>query len=167
MGDVLETIGSWREKLLDLTKRNRLINCRLGKSGPILLEHPGLECLWRLLATENQTLTFPWRRDLVPSHAQDGDIDAEVVGQTSFSSIADDDYNSGPIAAPEKVTLEQCLESEHLEEQHVLTSLPDKPLAGRLQRLALYDQTSISEQGVNTLYVAFRPSPVVRVSRQQ
>lgn len=154
MGDILEIIETWRQKLLDLSKRNRLINCRLGRNGAIVLDHPQFESLWRLLVSHNQTLIFAWRRDLVPSPLKDNESDEDGSSENPSASDTNSDGDD-VVQAPETITLEQCLASECLEEKHVLTSLPDKALARRLQRLALYDQTSQSEQGVNTLYVAF------------
>ena len=50
---------------------------------------------------------------------------------------------------------EQCLESRRLAEEHVLTQTADRPLGTRLNRLSLNAKTSLDEQGVNTLYLAF------------
>ena len=57
---------------------------------------------------------------------------------------------------PPRITLEQCLESRALSSNHLLTDLQDRALGNRLNRMSLNARTSLSEQGVNVLFVAFR-----------
>ena len=55
----------------------------------------------------------------------------------------------------ERIDLRLCLESPYFRDDHVLTDLTDKQLKSRLGRLALNAKTSMTEQGVPTLYVTF------------
>ena len=38
--DIQTKLDDWRSKLLDLTKRNRLVNCKIGARGAIQILHP-------------------------------------------------------------------------------------------------------------------------------
>src|SRR5664279_2479214 len=66
MTDIMDVIGGWREKLLDLSKRNRLINCRTGtKTGAVLLDHPEMRTIWARFALDSGTMQFPWKHELL------------------------------------------------------------------------------------------------------
>jgi Protein of unknown function (DUF4011) len=49
---VLARIEQWRSQLLDLTKRNRLINCPMARSGAIVIEYPDPTDVWGRLLTK-------------------------------------------------------------------------------------------------------------------
>ena len=73
MQEVTDIVGSWREKLLDLSKRNRLINCRTGaKASAVLLGHPQMEAIWKTLI-DGETLRFPWKHELLEEETDDLD----------------------------------------------------------------------------------------------
>src|SRR5262249_15592254 len=65
------------------------------------------------------------------------------------------DQAEGPVQGDEADVLARCRRSPRLRPDHLLTELPDRQLAGRLNRLALNSRESLAEQGVATLYVAF------------
>ena len=144
--DINARIEEWRTHLLDTSKRNRLISFKSGRTGGIDLVHPDPGDIWHRLVAE-AGLTFVWQRDLIelPPDAEE----ASKTGPTLFD----------PIKAPERpsedVILEQCRRSPRLRDEHVLTKLSDRRLAIRLSRLALNARESLTEQGVNILYVAF------------
>jgi len=77
----------------------------------------------------------------------------ESESQDSYPSLFDTDTETK--VPDERIDLKLCLESPHLRDDHILTELADKQLKSRLGRLALNAKTSISEQGVPTLYVTF------------
>jgi very-short-patch-repair endonuclease len=146
--DMNASIEAWRTKLLDITKRNRLISFKAGRTGGVSLVHPDPGELWHRLVLSDEALTFVWKRDLVelPPDAEEG---ASAGSLTLFD----------PVETPERETdpdvLERCRHSPYLRPEHLLTDLPDRRLAGRLTRLALNSRESLTEQGVATLYVAF------------
>ena len=111
------------------------------------MEHPGLGVVWKRLVLNNKKLTFVWHRDLVDTEP------AEDAGQTSLldengEGKADEKQN-------ERSEFEQCLGSPRLLTNHVLTRMPDKSLGSRLYRLSLNARTSLTEQGINNLFLAF------------
>ena len=140
-------IADWRKQLLDLSKRNRLINCKVGARGAIEIEYPALTKVWQRLVLDSKTMTFVWRRDLLGEQPNQQQLpglllEEELNGESEQSK------------APQS-ELQQCLESPKLREEHLLTQLTDRPLGTRLNRLSLNARTSLTEQGINTLYLAF------------
>jgi very-short-patch-repair endonuclease len=146
--DIAAQIEDWRKKLLDTTKRNRLINFKVGRTGGIPLVYPDPSDLWHRLVTSASALTFVWKRDLVELPTEEGE-----VAEDGLPAIYD------PPEEPEQQTsqdvLGRCLRSPRLRPNHLLTDLPDRALASRLNRLALNARESLTEQGVAILYVAF------------
>jgi hypothetical protein len=148
--DIITKIEEWRSQLLDTSKRNRLINLSLGRAGAIKLVHPLVDRVWGRLVAESRAMSFPLKLDLVGE--SDEPIESDPPSGTypmlfTLEAEAKD--------ASERIDLGRCLESFRLHEGHLLTELTDKQLTSRLGRLALNAKTSMSEQGVPTLYVAF------------
>jgi hypothetical protein len=147
--DISTHIEKWRTQLLDTTKRNRLINFKTGRSGGIPLLHPEPGDLWHFLVADSQSLTFPWKRDLI-----DLPEDADEVGETGERTDPLESEGASTTAAAHGV-LDRCLLSPELRADHLLTDLPDKRLAARLTRLHYNAREALTEQGVTILYVAF------------
>jgi very-short-patch-repair endonuclease len=141
----LSQIEDWRTSLLDLSKRNRLISCKLGARGVLEIEHPGVDSIWEELVVRNSPMTFVWKRDL---------LDDEPTDEEKLSLFAEDNEESTDPKS-QRSDFDRCLKSEELSDDHLLTRLPDKKLASRLSRLALLARTSMEEQGVNVLFLAF------------
>src|SRR3954471_17472543 len=144
-----DRIEEWRSQLLDTSKRNRLISLSLGRAGAVKLVHPGAEVLWTRLVGDGGSMTFPTRQSLLGGPADDLADDEPGAFPSLF------DPQSEPKQTGEKVTIEACLASPRLRADHLLTELTDKLLKSRLGRLALNAKTSLTEQGVPTLYITF------------
>jgi very-short-patch-repair endonuclease len=146
--DITARIEAWRTQLLDTTKRNRLINFKVGRAGGIALVHPDPGDLWHRLVAQDSVLTFTWKRDLIDLPPDPGEA-GEEGGLTLYD----------PATAPEPLTgqevLERCRRSPRLRADHLLTDFEDRMLAARLIRLALNARESLTEQGVAILYIAF------------
>ena len=142
-------IEEWRSKLLDTSKRNRLISLSLGRAGAVKLVHPDTETLWSKLVDEGESVSFPKRLYLV-GRAAEGVIEDE---SEEFLSLLDAETEEK--SPPDRIDLQTCLSSPRLRPDHVLTELTDKLLKSRLGRLDLNAKTSMTEQGVPTLHVAF------------
>lgn len=142
-------IEEWRSKLLDTSKRNRLISLNLGRAGAVKLVHPSAKALWSRLVDEEESVTFPKKLYLAgrASEGMSGDESQE------FPSLLDGD--SEEKTPSDRVDLPTCLSSPRRRPDHVLTELTDKQLKSRLGRFDLNARTSLTEQGVPTLYVAF------------
>lgn len=155
---VLSRIDEWRSQLLDLSKRNRLINCRVDRTGGIRLEEPAPQALWRILVDESDSMIFVRKLDLVPSEegTDRSSEDGESLGR-------DGNFLEMPLAGEERPVesrrvpdIDSCRSAPGFKpDQHLLTGLSDKALATRLSRLSLNAKTSLSEQGINILYLAF------------
>ncbi|MBX6313303.1 MAG: DUF4011 domain-containing protein [Isosphaeraceae bacterium] len=145
-----DCIEKWRCQLLDTTKRNRLISLNLGRAGTVKLTHPGAERLWSRLVVEEQAMSFPFKRDLVGKL-----LDEEDDGPSGEPGFLLFDAEADSTVPGEFIDLQLCLKSPHLRDDHILTDLTDKQLDARLGRLALNATTSMTEQGVPTLYLAF------------
>ena len=70
--DLLGRIKEWQRKLLDLTNRNQLINCKIGPRAAFPLEYPSPGQVWSGLLGGAE-LTFAWKRELVPDANESGD----------------------------------------------------------------------------------------------
>lgn len=119
--------GLWKERLLDLTARNRLLNFRSTRVSTIQISSPGSADLYDRLAVREKSLTFPLYQ-----------------GKTVVSLVDEDDDDKGSMAdAPYKV-LPGDIET---------TKIPPD-LEKSLFRLAALARSSKEERGINTLYLA-------------
>lgn len=144
---IANQIEDWRRRLLDLTKRNRLINCKIGPTSAVELKHPAAAEIWDCLASRESKLTFASKADLVGNLP----LLRETVGHHD-DDMASDEMQS---AEPRSIPLKECLASRRLQGDHLLTDLTDAKLNTRLKRLALTAKTSLEEQGVNVLFAGF------------
>lgn len=148
---IFAQIEDWRSKLLDLTKRNRLINCKIGPTSALELVHPSPRVIWDHLANREVPLTFVWKASLVDEEElSNSEITPTEENEESPAASVDEQKSD-----QRRVPLDQCLASDELAPNHILTELTDAKLSTRLKRLALNAKTSIEEQGVNILFVAF------------
>ena len=147
--DLSARIEEWRSQLLDTTKRNRLISLKLGRTGALKLIHPPAESLWEQLVSLGGTMSFPMKQELVGEPEESNDQDPSGQYPSVFDPETDGNSPTG------RIDLGRCLDSPRLLETHVLTDLSDKLLKPRLGRLALNARTSMTEQGVPTLFLTF------------
>lgn len=121
---VQEIIAGWREKLLDLSKRNRLVNCRVGRSGAVLIEYPGIDAVWGQIAVDGKTLSFPWKHDLIgePDLDEDGPLFARADQPTGAPAGGEADNNGQQSKSSEADDLEACITSGKLEAHELLSS---------------------------------------------
>src|SRR5262249_42944308 len=137
---------SWRQNLLDTSRRNRLISYRAGRGGGIDFAHPDAATLWQRLVVAGGRLEFRWERGILGLPAQP--IHPQLLGQDPATDGA------------HEVTLREefprlCLQGARLRETDLLPALPDRRLDARLGRLALAAREALTELGVNVLYAAF------------
>ncbi len=118
----------WKNRLLDLGKRNRLINCALPKSGrrvsrtSLLLFNPGPHELWRLIVDIDSEIKFP-----VPISEL---YDSEESGQITLS--LESEFNNG-----------------------IKTNQSPVETCKTLRSLMKKSKEFIEEKGLNALYLAF------------
>ena len=156
-----DQIDEWRNHLLDLSKRNRLINCRIGTRAAVEIVHPDPDDFWQRIVVNNSAMTFVWKRALLDEEGEDESSQLWLFIEHSEGS---DHKNGGTLgetaatAAPSdsrQSEMEACLASPFLSDGHLLTPMADKTLGTRLKRLSLNAKSAIAEQGINILYLAF------------
>ena len=158
---VQDQIEEWRKRLLDLSKRNGLVNCKIGARGAIEVVHPDPEEVWQRIVVNNGTMFFAWKRDLLGEGDEDGAPQLSLFiedGEDNRQNKGDTGEEAAAEPIPTALRLsemEECLASPFLIEEHLLTPMADKTLRTRLNRLSLNAKTAIAEQGINVLYLAF------------
>jgi very-short-patch-repair endonuclease len=123
-------LRQWKNQLIDTSKRNRLLFFREGKTTTLRLMQPEPDALFDWLVCNERPLTFLLQE---PS-AGAGAGAAPASGGNAVSGLP-----PATIARPGEV----------------LTDREDEKLRGTLYNLRLRGRTSVSEQGVNILFVAF------------
>lgn len=121
-------IELWKNKLLDLGKRNRLINYRDTKRSNLRIISPDIYVLWESFVINENPIVFPYIED-----------DIEDAGQPNNSVGSVTSKQSEEESPSEYVITNQSLK----EQQKTLRSIREKA------------KTVIEEQGVNVLYLAF------------
>lgn len=58
--NIEQKVEIWKNKLLDLGKRNRLINYRITKRSSLMIKNPGIYDLWDTVVTNEDKLCFPF-----------------------------------------------------------------------------------------------------------
>ena len=156
-----DQIEEWRKRLLDLSKRNRLVNCKIGARAAIEVVHPEPESLWQRIVVNNGTMSFAWKRDLLDEEDEDDSpqlslfIEEGEDHRQNKEDSAEETTDKPVPSATKRSEMEECLASPFLREEHLLTQMADKTLGTRLNRLSLNAKTAIAEQGINVLYLAF------------
>ncbi len=54
--NIEQKVDIWKNKLLDLGKRNRLINYRITKRSSLMIKNPGIHDLWDTVVTNEDKL---------------------------------------------------------------------------------------------------------------
>lgn len=120
-------IASWKQSLLDLSRRNRLINFKGGLATRVQISSPGIHALYAALVVNEKGLKFPY----VPETTIE-DLDLEETVGSGARIVPGDLQPKPPVATPKDV----------------------KELNGKLERLRRNTRTIYEEQGVHTLFVA-------------
>ncbi|MCD7932726.1 MAG: DUF4011 domain-containing protein [Tannerellaceae bacterium] len=118
MANINIKIEAWKKRLLDLGKRNRLLNFRETKRSNVTITYPELQELYTAIVSEEKTLSFP--------HA--GMIDIDEQTEEIFGDIHTGDLQ---------------------------TNRTFTDLQRTLKILRAKSKSTIEEQGINTLYLAF------------
>lgn len=58
--NIEQKVDIWKNKLLDLGKRNRLINYRETKRSSLTIKNPGIFDLWKTVVIDEDKLCFPF-----------------------------------------------------------------------------------------------------------
>lgn len=119
MGEKLQnSIEQWKKRLLDLGKRNRLVNFRESKRSSVKITSPSINELWKHIVINEKELVFPYAKL----------IGYDDEGKELYERIINGDAE---------------------------TNKPIEELQKTLKVLRSKANTSIDEQGINTLYLTF------------
>lgn len=128
MIDIDRKIDSWKNQLLDLGKRNRLINYRDSKRSNLRITQPTLSALWKHFVVSEKPLIFPYVPDITDEEEQFTSGSTKIQQKSPIFDDGSSDVltNQSPI-----------------ERQKTLRSIRNKA------------RTILEEQGVNVLYLSF------------
>ena len=66
-------LNDWKRKLLDLGKRNALINFKLNSKSVLRLTQPTMKELWQLVVEDEKQIDFPYINDRDEDEENDAD----------------------------------------------------------------------------------------------
>jgi very-short-patch-repair endonuclease/DNA polymerase III delta prime subunit len=146
---ITETLGNWKRKLLDISKRNRALNFRPNKVTTVaIIDEQPAEVFRRLYLMERRMRFRPAETDSPePAHAS---LDANAF--TEINSVAEEVESTG--ASFDFVPYDTARLETRYTDDVLQTSLSAESLDKSLRRIADQARTSLEEQGVNTLFLA-------------
>ena len=139
MATIDQHIDAWKKRLLDLSRRNRLLYFRPDQSGTVPLLRPDASTLFTELVIHDRTFEF-YVPPEEPEESSESNEQVHGIGT-----------EVGQLSSPRP-------RAEHPGRQprpnEIVTGLDRKQLR-RLDRIRQRARTSLAEQGINTLFVAF------------
>lgn len=127
MGDIEEKIEIWKKLLLDLGKKNHLINYRETKRSTLKIIQPDFYSLWEKFVEDEKTLTFP-------------NASEDELRESDSSDAEDEPYKlNGPTISNGDIETDKSF----WDQQATLRNLRSKA------------KTFMEEQGINVLYLSF------------
>ena len=122
---------SWKNKLLDLGKRNRLLNYKETKIGTLRITSPEYRALYNLFVKDEQEIVFP-----LPNYEDEMPTDDDNESSGAGGTISGEtDYGGNG--------------------SFIRTNRPVNELQRVLRNLRNKAKVSIEEQGINILYLCF------------
>lgn len=128
MTPVLTKVEKWKQKLLDLSKRNRLLNYRETKRSNISIVKPDIKTIFDSIVNKGKELEF-----------------ALIDDKINLFNYDDIDKDSSKIN----------IEDINLKDGEILTNRSDSEMLKTLASIRAKAKTAMEEQGVNILYLAF------------
>lgn len=133
---VEERIKRWKNKLIDLSKRNRLLNFKPTKVSTVRIIDEIPSEIFQILVYDGKEMTF-----MPKSH---DDKESEDSGGSQDSEFAPEEFRSYE---------KDSLHEKHVD-VHLQTNLNDKRLDKNLFRIASISSSVMEEQGYNALFLA-------------
>lgn len=134
MSDIEELLAKARQSLLDMSNRNRLLNCRLDSERTVRVLDELPDQVYRVLVNEGETMGF-----LPAPGTEGGDLD---LGESDSE-----------LAQPEDGDAINDTARRHTD-RRLQTDLSGARLQTRLLRMHTEARTAIEEQGINVLHLA-------------
>jgi very-short-patch-repair endonuclease len=145
---ILQALGLWRRKLLDLSKRNKALNFKPTKVTTIAIvdEQPGV--VFEYLFTDGKQMKF---LPILPSKKEsDTGTDYQQMGLFETDKPEDSTEYDNSVFQPYKV---EELEDRHTDNLLQCNCSPEN-LDTSLRRIEEILQSNIEEQGVHTLFLS-------------
>ncbi len=135
MDEVAASLQRWQQRLIDLSRRNRLLHFTPTPSSALRLHQPVPVGLFEQLVLRERAITFfqPDPSEL-PLEAEGADLEGRAAGRLGGAT--------GRAVRPPRPN-------------ELVAEVEPGRLRRTLDRMRLRAQTSVSEQGINTLFVAF------------
>ena len=140
---ILSAISAWKKKLLDLTRRNRLLHFRASKTSTLMVSAPDVDAIYSRLVIEEKPWTV-W----APEETEDA---ADESNQPSLLDPAAPKAE----AEPKRLSLTELLDKfPPIESQIVLwPAASNSPLSKVLSNIYRRARSDYQEKGVRTLYL--------------
>lgn len=146
MGQKLHNrIEIWKKQLLDFGKRNRLINFLEGKRNNVKINTPSFEKLWEFIVINEREIIFPYARYVTYEDYQKNYKDYKPVHYIEKKKNKEDDF----------LTEDNILYTIIEIPGEISTNRNILDLETTLKVIRNKANTSIEEQGINTLYLTF------------
>ncbi len=154
---VAKELAQARDRLIDLTLRNRLTNFRPTRRTSIRIVHEIPAEVWRLLVSEERTVSFLAREEHELLKGQERYSDSQEDEGRPEAAGAENDEEAPTFELPPAAT---ALEGEgplagRYTDRFLQTDLTTRGLQVSLLRTAHYAQSALDETGVNVLFLAF------------
>ncbi|MBP6001961.1 MAG: DUF4011 domain-containing protein [Pyrinomonadaceae bacterium] len=144
---VVTTVNAWKNKLLDLTKRNRALNFKVNKVSTVTIIDELPSEIFRLLCLEKKLLRFG------PSDTPENIVDDIEVEEGTLFGEDDGDLES-QVQSNLFVSYDLgTLRSNHTDEV-LQTNASSETLDKSLRRIDDQARLIVEEQGINALYLA-------------
>ena len=146
-------VNLWKNRLLDLTKRNRALNFKPTKVSTVSMLNEKSAEVFRLLCFEEETLKFKAKPASRTEEKRDVNEESLTSGENSIDKVDDDDTSFSFPISPEFVPYESSELLEHQTSDYLLTNASTDKLDKSLLRIEQLAQLSFEEQGVNSLFL--------------
>lgn len=147
---VAASIDHWKRKLLDLSKRNRLLNFKVNKVSTVHIVDEQPAEVFRSLFLMERSMRFAPAPEAERSRAS-GPGGPEEGGEDDPMAEAEE---PAELLAPEFAPYEASDLAHRHKDDVLQTASPPEALDRSLRRLDDQARTTIEEQGVNTLFLA-------------
>jgi len=155
---VLTSLDAWKRKLLDLTKRNRALNFKVTRASTVRVVDEKVAEVFRQLYLLEQPMRFApaAKRELQQDPVANDEDAASSVSARTIELDLDLSSEASSAMAPSQAFVPYDRGSlDHRHADDVLQTASDlEHLDRALRRLDQLAQSSIEEQGVNTLFLA-------------
>jgi very-short-patch-repair endonuclease len=141
---VAATLGNWKRKLLDVSKRNRALNFKPTKASTVTVVDELAAEVFRQLYVRGRQMRFRPAPPKAGGTPEASELPYEQPAEDAEESVTSSDF----------VLYDAAALADHHTDDVLQTSLQPEDLDRTLRRIADQARASVEEQGVNTLFLA-------------